>query len=109
MTKETVLQRISDTGIRKERDFAVPINGQTFPLPYLVIRSKDTVIGSDNGNVCLIRTDWEIPLFSANRALDLEQKLQKALLGVGKMEIIPYPDGTVYQTTFKFSTTQTMQ
>lgn len=106
MTREAILQKIDNTGIPREDDFAVPINGAQIKLPYQVVRTKDTVTGSDNGRVQLMKTEWVIALFSTNRDLLLEGKLIKALQGVGKVEIIPYPDGTPYQTNFKFTSTQ---
>lgn len=109
MTKEAVLQRIDSTGIRREDDFVVPINGKQVKLPYQVVRTKETVTGSDNGNVRLVKIEWAVVLFSANRDPELENKIIKELQGVGKVEITSYPDGTPYQTTFKFITNQIMR
>ena len=109
MTREKVLEQIAKTGIRRESDFAVPINGSTVPLPYLVVRTKETISGSDNGKVQIVKIEWAVALFAANRNLELEFRLIKSLQGVGKVEVTPYPDGSPYQTTFKFTTTQIMR
>lgn len=108
MTRENVLAMIDSTGIRREADFVVPINGSPVNLPYLIVRTKETVTGSDNGMVCVLKTEWGISLFTINRDILLETALLKALCGVGKVEIIRYPDGQPYQTTFKFTTNQIM-
>lgn len=109
MTRETILERIDGTGIRREADFAVPINGKNVALPYQVVRTKETITGSDNGNVQLVKIDWAVVLFTCNRDLMLERKILKALQGVGKVEVTHYPDGSPYQTTFKFTTNQIMR
>jgi len=109
MTRETVLEQIAKTGIRRESDFAVPINGSTVPLPYLVERTKENISGSDNGKVQIVKIEWAVALFAANRDTELERKIIQSLRGVGKVEITPYPDGSPYQTTFKFTTTQIMR
>ena len=106
MTRELVLSRIDGTGIRRESDFAVPINGSTVPLPYLVVRTKGTISGSDNGKVQIVKIEWAVALFTANRDTELEIKIIQSLRGVGNVEITPYPDGSPYQTTFKFTTYQ---
>lgn len=106
MTRETILERINGTGIRREADFAVPINGNNVALPYQVVRTKETITGSDNGKVRLVKIEWAVALFACNRDLTLESKILEALQGVGKVEVIPYPDGSPYQTTFKFTTNQ---
>ena len=43
-SREKVLTRLDSTGIRREDEAAVPVNGVTVPLPYMVIRTieKDT-------------------------------------------------------------------
>lgn len=109
MTREQIMQRIDGTGIRRESDFAVPINGTQVPLPYQVVRTKETITGSDNGKVQLVKIEWAVALFTINRDLTLERKILKALQGVGKVEVIPYPDGSPYQTTLKFTTNQIMR
>lgn len=38
-SREKVLTRLDSTGIRREDEAAVPVNGVTVPLPYMVIRS----------------------------------------------------------------------
>lgn len=109
MRNETVTQRLEATGIRLEPEFAVPINGVTLSLPYMVTRQKITVEGSDNGNVSLCRTEWTVALFSVNKAPDLEHTIRRALMGVGSVEITCYPDCSPYQTNFKFTTRQIMR
>lgn len=109
MTREAILAQIDKAGIRRESDFAVPINGSTIPLPYLVVRTKETLSGSDNGRVQTVKIEWAVALFTANRDTELERKIIQSLRGVGKVEITPYPDGSPYQTTFKFTTTQIMR
>ena len=109
MTKDVILQRIGSAGFRIESDFAVPVNGVQVPLPYLVVRTKETVTGSDNGKVRTLKIEWIIALFTRNRDLVLEKKLLEALYGFEKLEVIPFPDGSPYQTTFKFTTHQIMK
>lgn len=109
MKNTEVLNRLDSTEIRREQDFAVPVNGVAVPLPYMVARSEAEVNGSDNGRVRFVKTKWTVALFAANRALDLEQKISAALSGVGKVEITPFPDGTPYQTNFEFTTHQVMK
>lgn len=109
MTREKVLERIDSTGIHREKDFAVPINGIPVPLPYLVVRTKETVTSSDNGNVQLLKIEWAVALFVTDRDTLLEAKILKALQGVGKVEMIPFPDGTPYSTHFKFTTNQILR
>lgn len=109
MKKDTVLALLDATGIRREADFVVPINGTPVGLPYQVVRTKETVTGSDNGKVNTQKIEWGVSLFAANRDIALEDAIQKALVGVGKVEVIHFPDGKPYQTTFKFSTTQILR
>lgn len=109
MTKETVLAMLDTTGIRREADFAVPINGSPVAPPYQIVRTKETVTGSDNGKVSVLKTEWGVALFTVNRDDALEAVFLKALQGVGKVEVIRYPDGKPYQTTFKFTTNQIMR
>lgn len=109
MTREEILAKIEGTGIRMEKDFAVPINGDPLDLPYQIVRTKETVTGSDNGNVNVVKIDWAVALFVTDRDTLLEAKILKALQGVGKVEVIPYPDGTPYSTHFKFTTNQILR
>lgn len=106
MTREKVLEKLDGTGIHREEDRAVPVNGAQVKLPYLVVRTKETMSGDDLGRVQMVKIEWGVALFTVNRAIDLEKSISKALAGVGKVEIIHYPDGTPYQTTFKFTTTE---
>lgn len=109
MTKDNLLKRLDDTGIRRENDFAVPANGAQIKLPYQVVRTKETVTGSDNGNVQVLRIEWTVALFTTNKDQRLENEISKALRGAGKVEIIHFPDGSPYQTSFKFITNQIMR
>lgn len=90
MTRDVIMQRIKGTEIRLESDFAVPINGAQVSLPYQVVRTKETITGSDNGKVRLVKIEWAVALFSRNRDRTLESKILKALQGVGKVEVTPY-------------------
>lgn len=109
MTRENVLKRLDGTGIRREEEFVVPINGSQVKLPYQVVRTKETISGSDNGNVQILKIEWTVALFTTNKDQARENLISKALHGVGKIEIIHYPDGRPYQTNFKFTTNQTMR
>lgn len=107
MTEAQIRERIAGTGIRVCNEADVPINGKPQPVPYLVIRTTESFDGSDNGLVQWKRIDWEVALFTANKAPELNSRILLALLGVGKVEVISFPDGSPYQTTFKFKTNHT--
>ncbi len=109
MKRENVEALLETTGIRREADFVVPINGKVVSLPYLVIRTKETILRSDNGKVGILKIEWGVALFTKNRDNALETKVQNAIRSVGPVEIIRYPDGSIYQTTFKFTTRQAFQ
>lgn len=109
MTNETVLARLDGTGIPREEDLAVPINGKTRKLPYMVVRTKATVNGADLGRVRFMNTEWIVALFATNRDNALEDSIIKALASVGNVEIERFPDGQLYQTNFEFTTKQTMK
>lgn len=109
MTDIEVNERLKATSIRMEQDFAVPTNGHKVNLPYMIVRTKVITDGSDNGRVQIQRIEWIVALFTKNRDLVLERKISKALCGVGKVEITPYPDGTPYQTNFEFKTNQILR
>lgn len=109
MTKTEVNSRLKDTSIRLEQDFVVPTNGHTVNLPYMIVRRKETIDGSDNGKVQTQRIEWIVALFTKNRDETLERTIFKALCGVGKVEVTRYPDGTPYQTNFEFKTNQIMR
>lgn len=104
MNKEKVNSQLESTKIRKEKDRVVPINGQTVRLPYMVIRTKETEDGDDMGRVRIQRIDWTVALFTTDRDDALASNIARALSGVGKLEIVRYPDGQPYQTNFKFTT-----
>ncbi len=58
-SREKVLTRLDSTGIRREDEAAVPVNGLTVPLPYMVIRTIEKDTWDDLGRVCVktIMTD----------------------------------------------------
>lgn len=109
MMQEYVLSLLDGTGISREEDFAVPINGSAKKLPYMVVRTKDTIEGDDLGRIQIQKTEWIVALFTVNREETLEQKFRKALSPVGRVEITRYPDGKPYQTNFEFTTKQLMK
>lgn len=109
MTNEAVLKCLDDTGIRREQDFVVPVNGEQAKLPYQVVRTKETEEGDDSGRLRIQKTEWTVALFTMNRDDVLTSRISRALSGVGKVEITRYPDGQPYQTNFKFTTRQILQ
>lgn len=104
MTNDCVMALLDSTRISREEDFAVPINGEVKPLPYIVARSKVTVDGDDLGRVRFLKTEWIVALFTTNRNDSLEAVIIKALAPVGRIEIERFPDGRPYQTNFEFTT-----
>lgn len=109
MKKEVILSLLDGTGIPREEDFAVPINGSTKKLPYMVVRTKETMEGDDLGRIRIQKTEWIVALFTVNREDALEEKFCRALSTVGKVEVTRFPDGRPYQTNFEFTTKQTMK
>lgn len=109
MKQETIYTMLDGTGIPREEDFAVPMNGSTKKLPYMVVRTKETIEGDDLGRIRIQRTEWIVALFTNNREDALEQKFCRALSTVGKVEVTRFPDGRPYQTNFEFTTKQTMK
>ena len=109
MKKNIVYALLDSTDITREEDFAVPINGIAKKLPYMVVRTKETIEGDDLGRIQILKTEWIVALFTTNREETLEQQLLNALSPVGKMEITRYPDGKPYQTNFEFTTKQLMK
>ena len=107
MTDIEVLRRLDETGIRREADFVVPMNGAQIPLPYMVVRRQETVEESDDGVVSYLAIDWTVALFTTNKDIALERAIRRALAGVQKIEVTSFPDGTPYQTNFEFTTKQT--
>lgn len=101
---EKVLARLDGTGIRREEETAVPINGETLPLPYMVVRSEETDTWGDMGRVGFTTITWHIALFTANKDFALECKIRKALAGLGAVEIERFPDGEPYSVDFAFTT-----
>ena len=78
-SREKVLTRLDSTGIRREDEAAVPVNGVTVPLPYMVIRTIEKDAWDDLGRVCVKTIMWTIALFTANKDVALECKIRKAL------------------------------
>lgn len=109
MIDTQILNRLDGTGIRREADSAVPMNGKVIPLPYMVVRQEVTVEGSDNGAVRFAVISWTVALFTANRDETRERLILRALAGVGPVRIERFPDGTPYQTNFEFTTRQIMR
>ena len=59
-SREKVLTRLDSTGIRREDEAAVPVNGVTVPLPYMVIRTIEKDTWDDLGRVCVKTIMWTI-------------------------------------------------
>ena len=104
ISRENVLERLENTGIRMEEETVVPANGAAVLLPYFVVRSQEVDTWDDMGRVCISAITWTVSLFTANKDLALECKIRKALAGLGTVEISRYPDGAPYQTDFSFRT-----
>ena len=104
ISREKVLARLDATGIRREDETVVPINGETVPLPYMVARSAETDKWDDKGRVCVTTITWTVVLFTANKDFALECKIRKALAGLGTVEIERFPDGEPYSVYFTFTT-----
>ena len=51
MTRDEIHNRLDSTGIKREKDRVVPINGQQAKLPYMVVRTKETEDGDDIGRL----------------------------------------------------------
>lgn len=104
ISRDKVLARLDGTGIRREEETVVPINGETVQLPYMVARSEETDTWGDMGRVCVTTIVWTVTLFTANKDFALECKIRKALAGLGNIEITRYPDGQPYSVDFTFTT-----
>lgn len=102
--REEILARLDSTEIRREEETAVPINGETLPLPYMVVRSEEQDKWDDMGRVCVVTIVWTVTLFTTNKNFALECKIRKALAGLGTVEIRRYPDGEPYSVDFTFTT-----
>ena len=98
----------TESKIRIEEDYAVPVSGQVVPLPYMVMRSREEVHADDCCRVAVARIFWTAALFTKERAPGLEKEIQTALRNcrVERVEVETYPDGTPYQTNFYFETTE---
>ena len=104
MTDTQIRNRLRVLNIREIPDVDVPINGTVQELPCYALLPTTTVIGSDNGSVGLLRTDWQLVLLTAQRDDELNRGILTALAGAGRVTAEPFPDLTPYQTTFKFTT-----
>ena len=102
--REKILARLDSTGIRREEETVVPINGATVPLPYMVARSEETDTWDDMGRVCVTTIVWTVTLFTTNKDFALECKIRKALAGLGTVEIERFPDGEPFSVYFTFTT-----
>lgn len=104
ISRKKVLEHLDSTGIRREEEMAVPINGATIPLPYMVVRSEENDKWDDMGRVGVTTITWTVVLFTANKNFALECKIRKALAGLGTVEIERFPDGEPYSVYFTFVT-----
>ena len=102
--RDNVLARLDNTGIRREEETVVPINGATVLLPYMVVRSEENESWADMGRVGVTTIVWTVVLFTANKDFALECKIRKALAGLGTVEIERFPDGEPYSVYFTFTT-----
>lgn len=103
-SRKKILERLDNTGIRREEETVVPINGATVPLPYMVVRSEESDKWGDMGRVGVVTITWTVVLFTANKDFALECKIRKALAGLGTVEIERFPDGEPYSVYFTFTT-----
>ena len=103
ISREKILERLDNTGVRIEDETAVPINGATVPLPYMVVRSEENDKWDDKGRVRVVTITWTVVLFTANKDFALECKIRKALAGL-TVEIERFPDGEPYSVYFTFTT-----
>lgn len=103
-TRDKILARLDNTGIRREEETVVPINGATVPLPYMVVRSEENDKWDDMGRVVVVTITWTVALFTANKDFALECKIRTALAGVGTVKIERFPDGEPYSVYFTFTT-----
>lgn len=104
ISREKILERLDNTGIRREDETAVPINGATVPLPYMVVRSEESDKWADMGRVGVTTITWTVILFTTSKDFALECKIRKALAGLGTVEIERFPDGEPYSVYFTFIT-----
>ena len=104
ISREKILERLDNTGIRREEETVVPINGATVPLPYMVVRTEESDKWDDKGRVCVVTTTWTVTLFTTNKDFAFECKIRKAIAGLGTVEIQRYPDGEPYSVDFTFTT-----
>ena len=104
ISREKILERLDNTGIRREEETVVPINGATVPLPYMVVRSEESDKWDDMGRVRVVTITWTVVLFTTNKDFALECKIRKALAGLGTVGVERYPDGEPYSVDFTFTT-----
>jgi len=101
--RKKVLERLDKTGIRREEETVVPINGATVDLPYMVVRTEENDQWDDMGRVCISTITWTVVLFTTNKDFALECKIRKVLAGLN-VEVERFPDGEPYSVYFTFTT-----
>lgn len=106
MNEDQIKEALSDIGLRLEQDFAVPINGETRPLPYAVLRATINLDASDDGAVGLAIYNYTLALFEANKDLSREEQVLSVLSSNSPVAVTRYPDSSPYQTNFEFSITR---
>ena len=74
ISREKILERLENTGIRREEETVTPISGEVVPLPYLIVRSEETDNWDDAGRVRFVTVVWTITLFTTNKDFALECK-----------------------------------
>ncbi len=104
ISREKILERLDETGIRREEETVTPISGAVVRLPYLIVRSEETDNWDDAGRVCFTAIAWTITLFTVNKDFALACKIRMALAGLGAVETRRYPDGVPYSVDFTFTT-----
>lgn len=104
MRRETIVNRLEATGIRREEETVTPISGAAVSLPYLIVRTEEIDTWDDSGRVSVATTNWTVTLFTKNKDFALECKIRKALAVVGTVEVERFPDGEPYSVNFSFTT-----
>lgn len=106
MSEDQIKESLSTIGLRVEQDFAVPLNGETRPLPYTVLRSEITLDASDDGALGVATYRYTLALFEANKDLSREAQVLRVLSPNSPVAVTRYPDSSPYQTNFEFSITR---
>lgn len=104
MRRETIINRLDATGIRREEETVTPVAGAVVSLPYFIVRTSETDTSDDAGRVSVTTTAWTVTLFTTNKDFALECKIRKALCGVGTVNIERFPDEEPYSVDFRFTT-----